>query len=485
MASTLLAMVNNTQVELRTTRPGAVLAVLSVAAFVASLDLFIVNVAFDDIGRDLGNPSLGDLSWVLNAYTIVYAALLVPLGRLADRWGRKAGFLLGLGLFTAASAGCASADTLWALVAFRVLQAVGAAALTPTSLGLLLPVFAPESRARAVRIWAATGALAAAAGPVVGGLLVQASWHWVFLVNLPIGVLTLVVAARIVPDSRDATAQQLPDLLGAGFAALAVGALSLGLVKGTEWGWNSPALLGSFTAAGLATLLVVRRSLRHPSPLIEPALLAVRPFAWANLTAVAFTAAFAANLLAMVLWMQQVWGWSALRTGLAVAPGPLMVPLFAAVAGLLVARKVEVGRVAATGCLLFGLGMVITLTRLVPEPAYASHLLPGLLVGGAGVGLALPTILSAATADLPTNRTATGSAVVNMSRQLGAVLGVAALVAILGDPASYADAARVFAIGWWMCAAAAGLAAAAALGMTPIPQADIATTPELLQEPRS
>src|SRR4051794_30946924 len=153
-------------------RPGAVLAVLSVAAFMASLDLFIVNVALPDLGQDLGEPSLSDLSWVLNGYAIVYAALLVPFGRLADRYGRKGGFLLGLAVFTAASAGCALAGNLEVLVLFRVLQAAGAALLTPTSLGLLLTATPAPDRPRAVRTWAATGALAAAAGPALGGLLV-------------------------------------------------------------------------------------------------------------------------------------------------------------------------------------------------------------------------------------------------------------------------------------------------------------------------
>jgi len=164
--------VNSQQAGLPAVRTGAVLTVLSLAAFMASLDLFIVNVAFADIGHDFRGHSLPDLSWVLNGYAIVYAALLVPLGRLADRFGRKAGFLAGLAVFTAASAACAVSTGLWWLVAARVLQAAGAAALTPTSLGLLLAATPPELRVRAVRVWAAVGALAAAAGPVVGGLLV-------------------------------------------------------------------------------------------------------------------------------------------------------------------------------------------------------------------------------------------------------------------------------------------------------------------------
>ena len=165
-------MANHSQIG---ARPATVLAVTSLAAFMASLDLFIVNVAFDDIGRDFHGASLSDLSWVLNAYAIVYAALLVPFGRLADRFGRRAGFLAGVAVFTAASAACAASGSLWELVAFRILQAAGAALLTPTSLGLVLASTPAAQRVKAVRIWAATGALAAAAGPVVGGLLVQAS----------------------------------------------------------------------------------------------------------------------------------------------------------------------------------------------------------------------------------------------------------------------------------------------------------------------
>ena len=212
-------------------RPRRVLAVTSAAALVASLDLFIVNVAFADIGRDFHGAALTDLSWVLNGYAIVYAALLVPLGRLADRTSRKAGFLAGLALFTAASAACAAAPDLGVLVAARVVQAVGAAALTPTSLGLLLPVFPPDRRAGAVRVWAASGALAAAAGPVVGGLLVQFSWRWVFLVNIPVGLLALAATARFVPDSRDPVRGPIPDLVGAVLAALAIGTLALALVQ--------------------------------------------------------------------------------------------------------------------------------------------------------------------------------------------------------------------------------------------------------------
>lgn len=447
-------------------RPGAVLAVLSAAAFMASLDLFIVNVAFEDIGRDFDGVALADLSWVLNGYAIVYAALLVPLGRLADRFGRKPGFLLGLAVFTAASLACALATGPAMLVGFRALQAVGAALLTPTSLGLLVAATPPAVRARAVRTWAATGALAAAVGPAVGGVLVEASWRWVFLVNLPVGVAALLLAVRLVPDSRDPRVGPVPDLIGAAVLAAAIAALALGLVQAPECGWTSGGTLVSLAGAAVGIALFWARSLRHPAPVVEPALLRVRAFAWSNATSILFSVAFAANLLLAVLWMQQVWGYSAIRTGLAIAPGPLLVPVFAAVAQS-ISGRVPVGRIAAVGCLFVGAGAVLVLTSVGSSPAYVSELLPGWLLGGVGVGLALPTILSAATIDLPADRSATGSAVVNMSRQVGTVLGVSMLVALLGTASGFPEVLDSFQRVWLAVAAVSVLAALAAVGMTP------------------
>ncbi|HET6910028.1 MAG TPA: MFS transporter [Mycobacteriales bacterium] len=450
----------------RGTTPGVVLAVVSTAAFMASLDLFIVNVAFPHIAADFHGQSLGNMSWILNGYAVVYAALLVPLGRLADRYGRLAGFLAGLALFTAASAACAFSQDLWSLVAFRGLQAVGAAALTPTSLGLLLAATPNAGKVRAVRIWAAIGALAAAFGPVVGGLLVQASWRWVFLVNIPVGLVGLVAARRYVPDSRDLAVERIPDLLGALFIVVGVGALALALVKGPAWGWWSAGVLTSWVVAGIGLVTFWLRSGRHDLPVVELALLRVRAFAWSNVTAVLFNLAFGAGLLAMVLWLQDVWHYSAIRTGLAIAPGPLMVPVFTAVAQRL-ARRAPSGVLAAIGCLLFGAGTLIGSLLVGASPSYAAEILPGWLIGGAGVGFAFPTIMSAATADLPPARSATGSAVVSMSRQLGLVLGVSIFVAIVGSPSGYAALHHAFQHAWWAMAGVSVVSAFAALGMTP------------------
>ncbi|RKS72135.1 EmrB/QacA subfamily drug resistance transporter [Actinomadura pelletieri DSM 43383] len=452
-------------VEQSQVRPGRVLAVLSAASFLAGLDLFIVNVAFTDIGRDFAGRPMADLSWVLNGYAIVFAALLVPLGRLADRYGRRRGLVAGLVVFTVASQACASAPSLWWLVAFRVVQAVGAAALIPTSLGLLLAAYPATRRAGAVRIWSASAAVAAAAGPAVGGVLVDLSWRWVFEINIPLGIILTLLALRLVPDSREGTTARVPDLPGTVALTTAIALLALGLVKINDWPGQRTALTLAAALLGLTWFWL--RSRRHPAPVIEPSLLAVRTFSWSNATILLFSVAFAANLLLGVLWMQQIWHYSPIRTGLAVAPGPLMVPIMAIVAGRLAARRMPAGLITAVGCMLCALGVVMIAMSLGPAPAYLSGLLPGWLIGGAGVGLALPTILSAAAVDLPSHRYATGSAVVTMSRQIGTVLGVSLAVAILGTPHGHPDAHIGYLHAWLMVAGFMAIAAIAALGMNP------------------
>jgi len=287
-----------------------------------------------------------------------------------------------------------------------------------------------------------------------------------FLVNVPVGLLALSFAARVVPESRDAEPGRLPDLPGAGLLALAVGSVALGLVEAPSWGRLSLRTWGAIALAALSMAWFCRRSLQHASPVVEPALLRVRAFAWSNATALVFGVAFAGNLLVNILWMQQVWHYTALRTGLGVAPGPLMVPIFAAVAQS-VAHRVSAGWIAAAGCLLLGSSLALSVFLLGPDPSYAAEMLPCSIIGGAGVGLALPTILSAATTDLPPARAATGSAIVNMSRQVGTVLGVSVLVALLGTPVGYRAVHGAFNDVRWALIVACALAAAVAIGMTP------------------
>ncbi len=440
-----------------------VLTLVSVATFVASLDLFIVNIAFPDIRADFGGASVGALSWVLNAYAIVFAALLVPAGRLADRTGRRRGFLGGLALFVLGSALCGLAPSVEALVAARVLQAAGAALLVPTSLALLLPEFEPRDRPAAIGIWAGVGAAAAAAGPPLGGLLVQVDWRLVFLVNLPVGAWALWRGSRLLTETRDQTAQARPDWLGAVLLAAAIGALTLGFVQAPEWGWGDARTLGALAAAAAGLALFAVRCTRHPSPIVDPAMLRVRSFAMANVAAILFSAAFGAMLLSNVLFQTGVWHESILRAGLQLAPGPALAAITAVTSSRLT-NRVGQRNLIGLGCTLFALGMATVLARADTTPDWASELLPGLILTGIGVGLTLPSLNSAAAASLPPARFATGAAVVTMSRQLGIALGVAILVALLGTPAP-AEVLGAFQAGWSFQIAAALLGALSGLAI--------------------
>jgi EmrB/QacA subfamily drug resistance transporter len=444
----------------------AVTAILIGATFLAGLDLFIVNVAFDDIGRDFSRgahaPSLGALSWILNGYAVVFAALLIPAGRLTDRYGSKGGFIAGLALFTAASLACGYADGVWVLVALRVLQAVGAAAMTPASLGLLLGALPPERRAAGARLWALSGAIAAALGPAVGGMLVQLSWHWAFWINVPIGAVLVVAAVRLVPDVRHNQGAPRPDLLGAALLAVSVGALVLGLVQSNDWGWSSARTVGAFVAAVLALLAFVAVSRRHPSPVVDFALFRVRSFAWGNVATLLFNGSFGAALLLAILWMQQAWGFSALQTGFAIAAGPLVVPV-ASILGATLFGHLHPSRLIAAGGMVLALGALWLLAALNTDPSYWTTVLPGWLVIGAGVGLGYPNLVAAATATLPPAQSATGSGINSMARQVGLVLGVSILVSILGTGVADPEAVR-----WaWVFIAVTALASSvAALAMT-------------------
>jgi EmrB/QacA subfamily drug resistance transporter len=423
--------------------------------------LFIVNVALPDMAKDLGNTNLSDLSWVLNGYAIVYAALLVLFGRLADRHRRKYGFLLGVAVFTLASAACGAATSVTMLVIFRLVQAAGAALLTPTSLSLVLASYPSERRSSAVRTWTATGGLAAALGPVVGGLLVAISWRWVFFVNVPIGIAALVVGWLKLPDAPGHQVPR-PDALGAVLVTAGVGALTFGLVKGGAWGWDSAGTVAVLVASAIALGLFVVHCARHHNPLIEPALFRVRSFSGASVVALVFSAAFGAMLLSIVLWEQNDWGWSALKAGLAIAPGPIMVPLFSFfVAGRLIARF-GAAVVIGLGSTVFAAGVVWWAVAIGLQPDYVGSMLGGMLLTGIGVGLTLPTLMATAASSLPPPSFATGSAVVNMVRQVGMAIGVAVLVAVLGAPSSPAASLDAFRRGWWVIAAVAVLGALAA-----------------------
>ena len=425
--------------------------------FLSSLDLFIVNIAFPSISATYHGESLSSLSWVLSAYTIVFAAALVPAGRWADRAGRKKAFLLGLGIFTASSALCAAAPSLDVLVAARVVQATGGALMLPTSLGLLLPAFGPDRKGAAVGLWSAVGGAAAALGPPIGGLLVQVSWRWVFLVNLPFSLAALLVGTRVLREVRDPAAHKA-DLVGAALLSVSVASLVAGIVQGHAWGWTSPRIVGAFVLAAVSGAWLVVRSFRHPNPIIEPSVIRHRAVALADVSSLVFFGGFGALVLGGVLFLTGVWHESILRAGFMIAPGPLLAGLTAFPGGVLSGR---VGHrvVGTAGSLLFAAGGLWWVTHAGATPDWAGAYLPGSLLGGAGVGLMLPSLGGAATAPLPPQRFATGTALYAMTRQIGVALGVACLVAILGT-ATGASAVTAFHHAWYFmigCSLASGL----------------------------
>jgi EmrB/QacA subfamily drug resistance transporter len=410
----------------------AVVAVLALAVFMSSLDLFIVNLAFPSISRQYPGTSLSSLSWVLNAYTIVFAALLVPAGRWADRIGRRRVLIAGMAAFSIGSLLCGLAPGVGALIAARVIQAAGAGAMVPASLSLLLAAVPASGRAKAIGTWSAVGALGAALGPVIGGSLVEIDWRWVFWVNLPVGLAAVLLAARVVPESKDERPLGHPDVIGAALLAAAVGLVALALVKAPGWGWGSASFIGLLAASLACGAAMVMRSRRHHSPVIELELLRSRTFSGAFAASVLYYAGFGAFVLSAVEFLTGVWHYSPVLAGLAIAPGPAMVLPFARiVAPRLAGRLGGAGWVAVLGCAVNAGAQLLWLSRIQAQPAYLTHLLPAQLLGGAGVGLAIPSLLGAGSASLTPARFGTGSGILNMARQVGTVLGVAGLVAIL------------------------------------------------------
>jgi EmrB/QacA subfamily drug resistance transporter len=354
--------------------------------------------------------------------------------------------MLGLGIFSLASAACAAAPSVAALVAARAVQATGAALLFPTSLGLLLPEYPLHKRGAAVGIWSAVGGVAAACGPPLGGVLVQAGWRWVFIVNVPIGLVALVTGWRLLHNVRDERTTARPDVIGAALFTGAIAALTLAIVQGQSWGWSGARVVGLFAGAAVMIGAVAVRSARHPAPLIEPVIVRTRAIALANLAGILFFMAFAVMLLGGVLYQTQVWHVSVLRAGLQIAPGPMMAALLAVPGGLL-GHRFGQRYVGAAGALLFALGGFWFRSHLTLTPDYATALLPAQIMTGAGVGLVLPSLSGAATAPLPPERFSTGTGVVGMSRQLGSALGVAIFIAILGHPTAR-TALHTFHNGW-------------------------------------
>jgi EmrB/QacA subfamily drug resistance transporter len=425
----------------QTDRAWLILAVTSLATFAAALDTSIMFMAFPDIGRTFPDVSRADLSWVINAYTIVFAALLVPSGRLADRVGRKRIWIYGVVIFAIASALCGAAPSVEALIAARVLQAVGGALLFPASLALVLEAFPPNKRAAAVAIWGGVGALAAALGPSVGGVIIDLlDWRWAFYMNLGVGAVALLSAPRLLIDSRSDTQEAPPDLLGVPLLIGSIGALALGIVQTDEWGWTDTRTLASFAVAIVIGAFFIYRSATHKSPTLDLKLFREHNFRIANIATFSFSIAFSAMFFGLVQFLVYVWGYSALEAGLTIWPGPLTAACVAAPAGRMVDR-VGYRVMLPLGSLFFASGIAWLLLFAETDPNLWAVWVPSALLTGVGVGLAMPSLSSAAVRSLPQNRYAVGSAVNQTIRTIGSVFGVALAIALLGtiNPANILD----------------------------------------------
>jgi len=404
--------------------PWLILAIASLAVFVVSLDGTVLFVAFPAIRKTYERVSPEALSWILNVYTIGYGALLVPAGRLADRYGRRFFFLTGAGTFTVASALCGAATTVGSLILARAAQSIGAALLMPASLALVLEAFPSKGRGPAIGIWGATGALAAAIGPALGSAVIQyANWRWVFFLNLPVGLLAIAAGVRRLSESRAREKGALPDLLGAAILMAAFGLLAYAIVGARQYPSAAPAgalLLASF----------VWRSLRHPVPALDLRLFRLRSFAVANVMTVVFGVAFTAMFFGNVLFLTERWHRSIFEAGLWMSPGPLAVMPVAVLAGRYTDR-IGYRPIFIAGGLLYSAGAAYLL-HTVDKAASFALWLPGAIVMGVAIGMILPSLSGASTRELDSATLGVGSAVHQAMRQFGSVLGVAVVVLILG-----------------------------------------------------
>jgi EmrB/QacA subfamily drug resistance transporter len=410
--------------------PGAVLAVVAVAQFMVVLDATVVNVALPTIKGDVGF-SEQSLSWVLNAYTLVFGGFLLLGGRLADQLGRRRLFMAGIALFASASLICGVSQSEGMLLAARGLQGLGGAMVSPAALSLILTTFAegPE-RNRALAVWGAIAGAGGAIGLLLGGLIVQVlTWRWVFFINVPIGAVVLTLAPRIVPESRAASAGQGGyDVEGAVAITLGTIALVFTLIKADGWGWTSGRTLGGFAVAAALIIAFVVIERRHKDPLVPLRIFSNRSLAASDATMLVVAAALFGVFFFCTLYLQQVLGYSALKTGIAYLPLSLTIIAASALASRAVNRFTP-KPVLVAGLLISTVGFVL-LTRVSGHDDYSSHVLPAMFVLGSGLGLSFVPITISATNGVAAGDSGLASGLLNTTQQVGGSLGLAILSSV-------------------------------------------------------
>lgn len=390
-----------------TASPWRAFWIASSAVFLVSLDSTMLFAAFDALRQSFADSSTATLSWVLNAYTVVYAAMLIPAGGLADAHGRKRVFQIGLAVFIAASVACGLAPSVEELIVARVLEALGAALLTPASMSIVLAAFPVERRALVISLWGAVGGLAAAVGPSLGSwVTAQAGWPWAFYINVPVGLWALWQSRSHIQEAVKPVQRRRVDGVGLLLLMAAVGAVALAIVESGSPAWSRlqiSAVAGMGLLAGVAFVMWARF---HTAPLLDLSLFSHATYRYVNAATLTFGIAFSMMFMGFFFFMTGIWHYTLPQAGLAVTPGPLLVMPTAIITGIL----------------------------LVPgtQPDYLRDWLPGLLMSGVGVGMVLPSLAGAAVSRLPAEHYAVGSAFNQATRQIGGVLGVAITVGLLG-----------------------------------------------------
>jgi EmrB/QacA subfamily drug resistance transporter len=426
-----------------------ILAICCMSILIVGLDNTIVNVALPSIGREL-QAGVSGLQWTVDAYTLVLASLLMLSGSMADRLGRRRVFLIGLGLFTLGSLLCSAAPSLGWLIVFRMLQAVGGSMLNPVAMSIIRNVFTDaRERAQAIGLWGATVGISLALGPVVGGALVQSvGWRSIFWINIPVGLLALVLTTRFVPESRAPHTRRL-DPVGQVLVIVLLAALTYAIIEAPSSGWLSGQSVGLFVLAAAALVALLLYEARHREPLLELRFFRSVPFSSASVIAICVFAALGGFLFLNTLYLQEARGLSALEAGLYTLPIAAMTLIFAPLSGRLVGR-----RGPRTSLLVGGLGICVgalLLTGLGTSTAIVS-LLPAYFIFGVGFGMVNPPITNTAVLGMPPAQAGVAAAVASTSRQVGQMLGVAIVgaIAAAGVGSIGPGFVRASHAGWWM-----------------------------------
>jgi EmrB/QacA subfamily drug resistance transporter len=443
----------NQQLTLDRNRRIRVLFICCFALFMVGLDVTVVNVSLPSIGHDL-HAGISGLQWTVDAYTVVVASLLMLAGSMGDRVGRRRTFCVGLVVFSAASLLCSLAPTIELLVAFRVLQGVGASMLNPVAMSIITNTFTdPRERAQAVGVWGAVFGISMALGPIVGGALVSSiGWRSIFWVNVPIGILAFFLTRRFVPESRAPRPRRF-DAPGQALVIVLLATLTYGIIEAPSQGWSSPTILIAFGASAAALLGLLWHEPRRHDPLIDLRFFRSIPFASAVVLAIAAFGSFGGFLFLNTLYLQQVRGLSPVEAGLATAPMAAMIVLVSPLSGRVVGRRgPRVPLLVAGACVLVACVMLTALQPATP----LWQLIVAYVVFGLGFGFVNAPITNAAVSGMPRAQAGVAAAVASTSRQVGTTLGVAFAGAIAASQIGgsvHADLSSASHPAWWALAA--------------------------------